>query len=92
MESPENRIEPYEGLDARQRRMTRESLPKAILEICDGCHWCATCINEKGTLGRCPQCGKSTSKIKMDLDEVCYFDKDDKGNVTLRFGRKLPMR
>ena len=90
--SPESQVEPYEGLDERQRRMTGESLPKSIIEICDECHWCATCLNEKGAVGSCPVCGKQTSRIEMGIDEVCYFDEDDKGNVTLCFDRKLPMR
>lgn len=90
-ESPESRVEPYEGLDERQRKMTGEPLPKVTLEICDGCHWCSTCINEKGALGRCPRCGKSTSKIQMNLDEVCYFEERN-GDIILRFDRKLPLR
>ena len=90
-ESPESQVEPYEGLDEKQRRMTGEPLPKAVIEICDGCHWCATCINEKGALGRCPMCGMKTSTMKMDIDEVCHFEEKN-GNITLRFGRKLPLR
>lgn len=91
-ESPESRIEPYEGLDERQRKVTGESLPKTILEICDKCHWCTSCISEKGALGRCPLCGARTSKVEMGIDEVCHFEQDSKGNVTLRFDRKLPLR
>ncbi len=90
-ESPESRVEPYESLDEKQRKMTGEPLPKAILEICDGCHWCCTCINEKGILGSCPLCGMGTSRVKMDIDETCYLEEKN-GDVILSFGRKLPMR
>jgi hypothetical protein len=90
-ESPESKVEPYEGLNEKQRRMTGEGLPKVTLEICDRCHWCSSCISEKGVLGRCPRCGRSTSKIPMDLDEVCYLE-ERSGDIVLRFDRKLPMR
>jgi hypothetical protein len=91
-ESPESEVVPYEGLSTTQVRMTGESLPDVIFEICDGCHWCSTCISERGVLGTCPACGRKTSRIKMAVDEVCVFEKDDRGGVTLRFDRKLPLR
>ena len=91
VESPESRVEPYESLDEKQRRITGEDLPKVILEICDRCHWCTSCINEKGALGSCPRCGNNTSRIQMNLDEICYFEERE-GDIILRFDRKLPLR
>lgn len=91
-ESPESEVVPYEGLSTRQRRITGESLPEVIFEICNGCHWCSSCISERGVLGKCPACGRETSAIRMAVDEVCIFEKDDKGGVTLRFDRELPLR
>lgn len=90
-ESPESLVKPYESPDERQQQMTGESLPKAILEFCDACHWCSTCMNERGILGSCPLCGSTTSKIKINIDEICYFE-DRNGNIILRFERKLPLR
>lgn len=92
VESHENRIVPYECLDDLQEKITGETFPIQVIEICDGCHRCATCINEKGTKIICPICNMNTSRIPMTLDEVCLFEKDGKRGVTLSFARKLPLR
>lgn len=91
-DSPESKIVPYESLSSRQAMMTGEDLPETILQICDACHWCASCINEKGGLTKCPICGRALSRITMAIDEVCTFEKDDTRGVTLHFERKLPVR
>ncbi|HEX9678197.1 hypothetical protein [Nitrososphaera sp.] len=91
-ESLEVQIQPYEGLDEKQRNKTGESLPSSVFEICDRCHWCVTCLSEKGLVDRCPQCSRRTSKIKLAIDEICYFEKDERRGDTLRFDRALPMR
>jgi hypothetical protein len=91
-DSTESRIVPYESLNDLQEKITGETLPGVVFEICDSCDWCATCINEKGVKVACPGCGKLTSKIPMALDEICLFEKDEKRGVTLRFARKLPLR
>ncbi|WP_337863203.1 hypothetical protein [Nitrososphaera sp.] len=91
--SPESNVVPYEGLNEKQEKITGEDFPCVVLEICDGCSWCATCLKEgRGILGRCPECGRQTSQIRMTIDEMCRFEKDDRRGVTLRFGRGLPMR
>jgi hypothetical protein len=89
---PENLVMSYESLNDIQEKITGESLPNTIFEICNGCHWCATCINEKGAWVTCPVCGMQTSKIPIALDEIYIFEKDEKRGVTLRFVRKLPLR
>lgn len=91
-ESPESQVEPYEGFNARQEKITGEDFPDVILEMCDACGWCATCMNARGLAGRCPECGRETSMIKMSIDEMCTFEKDSRRGVTLRFKRKLPLR
>ena len=91
-DSPESEVVPYEDLSSRQKKITGESFPDVILEICDGCYWCSTCINERGVLGTCPMCGKKTSKVRMTIDELCLFEKGYDGGVTLRFDRELPLR
>jgi hypothetical protein len=91
-ESPESKVEPYESLDAKQERISGETFPKIILELCESCYWCATCINEKGFVKICPVCGKKTSKVQMSIDEMCLVEIDYKRGVVLHFDRKLPLR
>lgn len=91
-DSPENQVVPYESLNDLQEKITGESLPYVVFEICNSCHWCATCINEKGASVACPVCDTRISKIPMAIDETCIFEKDEKRGVTLRFFRKLPLR
>lgn len=91
-DSPEDQIEPYEGLNELQEKITGEKLPEVVLEICDSCYWCATCINQRGIQKNCPSCGMSASKIPMALDEMCIFEIDEERGVTLRFVRRLPLR
>jgi hypothetical protein len=91
-ESPESSVEPYEGFNVQQEKITGEDFPDVILEICDGCGWCATCMNTRGLVGRCPECRRGTSMVKMSIDEMCTFEKDSRRGVTLRFKRSLPLR
>jgi hypothetical protein len=91
-DSPENQVMPYESLNELQEKITGESLPNLMFEICDSCYWCATCINRRGRSPFCPLCGRQPSKIPMLVDETCTFERDEKRGVTLRFGRRLPLR
>ncbi|UVS69555.1 hypothetical protein [Nitrososphaera viennensis] len=91
-ESPESQILPHEDLNARQGKITGENFPDVVLEICDNCHWCATCMNGKRMQVTCPACGRRTSRIPMTMDETCILEKDEKRGITLRFVRTLPLR
>ena len=91
-ESPESQVLPHEDLNTRQEKISGEKFPVIVLEICDKCQWCATCINERGMQITCPICRVHTSKIPMAVDETCVIEKDEKRGITLRFVRRLPLR
>jgi|SRR6185503_3427783 hypothetical protein len=92
-DSPESRIEPTEDMNTVQRRITGESLPEVILELCDACHWSLICFNRRGITETCPSCGiMGVSKIPMNIDEVCKIEFDETRGVTIRFDRKRPLR
>jgi hypothetical protein len=91
-DSPEIQVLPYDDLNTRQEKITGETFPDIVLEICDSCKWCATCINERGIQLTCPICQMRTSMIPMAVDEMCILERDEKRGITLRFVRKLPLR
>ena len=57
MESPGSRIVPTEDMNTVQLRISGERFPEVILELCDNCNWSLQCINHKGIVTRCPNCG-----------------------------------
>jgi hypothetical protein len=91
-ESPETQILPYDDLNSQQRRLTDETFPDTLLEICDSCHWCATCLNGKRAQETCPLCRTSTSAIPMTIDEACILESSEARSITVRFTRRLPLR
>ena len=92
LESPEDRIVPYEGISDSQKKISGETMPGIILELCDSCKWSCTCFNTKGLVDPCPVCGASVSCIPMTLEEVCKIKRDERDGVTLEFGRQDPLR
>src|SRR5215831_12286330 len=84
-DSPESLITPYEDINTKQQKTTRERFPNIVLELCDSCRWCATCFNPRGR-------STETSQIPMNIDEVCYMEFSDIRAITLGFDRKIPMR
>jgi hypothetical protein len=92
-ESPESRVEPTEDMSTMQRRITGESFPEVIFELCDVCHWALICFNRRGITETCPNCRRTgVSKIPMTIDEVCKIEFDETRGVTIRFDRKRPLR
>ena len=47
MESPESRIVPTEDMNTIQLRISGETFPEVILEVCDNCNWSLQCIITK---------------------------------------------
>ena len=84
--SPESLIIPHEDVNTKQQKISGKRLPSIIL--CDNCRWCATCINPRGLIKKCPICGTENSQIPMNVDEVCYLEFDNIRGITLRFDRK----
>ena len=91
-DSTESQIVPSESMSDSQKKMTGETFPLQFLEFCDNCHWCVTCLKEKGVSMLCPLCRTPTSRIPMTLDEVCVVESDSTRGTTLRFTRKMPFR
>jgi hypothetical protein len=91
-ESPESLIIPYEDINTTQKKITGETFPGVILELCDNCKWSCTCINNRGIIDPCPLCKVSVSRIPMTLEEVCSIKFDDKHGIILEFGRQNPLR
>jgi hypothetical protein len=87
-DSPESLIMPYQDVNTNQQK-NRESI---ILELCDNCRWCATCINPRGPIIKCPICSTENSHIPMNIDEVCTMEFNNIRGITLRFDRKKPRR
>jgi hypothetical protein len=88
-DSPESLIIPYEDVNTKQQKFTGERrLPSIILELCNNCRWCATCINRRGLIIKCPICSTENSQIPMNVDEVCYMEFNNIRGITLRFDRK----
>ena len=91
--SPESNVEPYEDMSSKQHRISGESLPEIVLELCDPCNWCAACISKKGVLESCPMCGRvNVSMIPMTIDEICKIEYDEKRGIVIDFERKNPLR
>lgn len=90
--SPELDIEPYEGLDDQQQKITGESFPELILEVCNDCYWTCTCFNLKGKHMMCPICNCKIAHIPMRIDEMATVDYSDDFGLRIGFKRQLPMR
>jgi hypothetical protein len=90
--SPESNVVPPEDMNLIQMRISGERLPEVLLELCDRCHWSLICFNRRGMVQKCPDCGTDVSLIPMNIDEVCSIEYDENQGVTIRFGRKRPMR
>jgi hypothetical protein len=54
--------------------------------LCGSCVWCATCIDSRVTIEKCPSCmnGKVESRPLSD-DEIFKFRQDEIRGVTLEF-------
>jgi hypothetical protein len=90
--SPEISMEPYEGLDDLQQKISGEKLPELVLEVCNDCYWTCTCFNQKGKHMQCPICNCKIAYIPMKLDEIAVVDYSEDFGLKLDFKRQLPMR
>lgn len=54
--------------------------------LCGSCVWCATCIDSRVTIEKCPSCmnGKVES-MQLSNDEIFKFCQDEIRGVTLEF-------
>lgn len=92
-ESPESLIIPYEDINEKQKRMTGESFPDSILELCDHCRWSCSCFNLRGKIEKCPLCGHRLSEVPMTIEEVSVIDyRVGRPGMTIIFGRRPPLR
>ncbi|MEO9320632.1 MAG: hypothetical protein ABI361_08175 [Nitrososphaera sp.] len=91
-ESPESSVRPYEDLSTMQRDISGEAIAGPALGICDACFWSYTAINHKGVMEKCALCGGRVSVIPLSAEETTRFEYSSKRGLTLRFGRKLPLR
>ena len=66
--------------------ITKSSLKQPPFLLCGSCFWCASYINMRGTIEKCPACmdGKVESIPILD-QEVCVFSYDAIRGVTLEF-------
>jgi hypothetical protein len=90
--SPESKVVPFEDMNLLQMKISGERLPEVLLELCDRCNWSLICFNRRGIVQNCPDCGMEVSLIPMSIDEVCSIEYDESRGVTIRFGRKKPVR
>ena len=92
-ESPESSIIPYEDINEKQKRLTGESFPDSILELCDHCRWSCSCFNLRGRIEKCPVCGHRLSEVPMTIEEVSQIDyRVGRPGMTIIFGRRPPLR
>ncbi|AIC15817.1 hypothetical protein NVIE_015680 [Nitrososphaera viennensis EN76] len=91
-ESPESLIMPYEDINTSQQRISGETFPDIILELCDNCNWSCTCLNMRGIVDSCPLCKIDVSHIPMTLEEACNIKYDDRRGMILEFSRQNPLR
>jgi len=92
-ESPESLIIPYEDIHQKQRRISGESFPHCLLELCDHCRWSCSCFNVKGKIENCPLCGHQLSEVPMTIEEVYQIDyRVGRPGMTIIFGRRPPLR
>lgn len=90
--SPESMVVPTIDMDHVQMEISGERFPQLVLELCDNCYWCLTCINGRGVVHKCPVCECDASLIPMNIDEVCSIEYDEKRGVSLHFDRRHPLR
>jgi hypothetical protein len=81
-----------DDINSVQLKLTGERFPSLALGICDNCKWCYSCINPKGIIVYCPECGERVSQIPIGIDEFCILEADNKRGITMGFKRQLPMR
>ena len=79
---------PSEDMNAIQLRISGETFPEVILEVCDNCNWSLQCINHKGIVRTCPNCRSKVSLIPMNIDEICSLQHDDRRGMTMIFDRR----
>jgi len=92
-ESPESLVIPYEDINERQKRISGESFPDCLLELCDHCRWSCSCFNLRGKIEKCPLCGHKLSEVPMTLEEVSKIDyRVGRPGMTIIFGRRPPFR
>ena len=92
-ESPESLVIPYEDLNEKQKRISGESFPDSLLELCDRCSWSCSCFNTKGKVEACPLCGNTLSELPMTIEEFSQIDyRVGRPGMTIIFGRRPPLR